>query len=350
MRIRAEVTPRAADGVLAFGELLAASIVAAVFRDRGLPACRVDAREVMRTDEAYGAAEVDLATLRERCRERVGPRVADGELPVLEGFIGATGSGQTTTLGRGGSDTSAALLGLALDAEEIQIWTDVDGLMSADPRIVPGARTLERVSFREAAELAAHGARVLHPAAVAPAVRRQIPVRVLNSLRPGGAGTLIVGDADPANAGAPMAVASREDICLIRVLGRALREDATMLPGLLERCRRQGIVPALVVASGLQVTLVAGRGTDRWAIEELAGPGASIEQREACGLVCVVGAGLARSASLRLRVLGELARFDPEVVATGAAETSVVAVLDRAVLVQAVRELHRTFFEGALAS
>ena len=192
IRILGEGTPRAVDGVLANGELLSARIVAAAFRARGLPARFVDPREVVVTDARFGEAHPELQAIVSRCRDRVAPLVRAGEIPVLGGYVGATPEGDTTTLGRGGSDTSAAVLGAALDVEEIQIWTDVDGMMSADPRLVPRARTIPRLSFAEAAELAFYGAKVLHPDSIAAAVERQIPVRVLNSHRPDAAGSVVL--------------------------------------------------------------------------------------------------------------------------------------------------------------
>ena len=194
VRVLGEVTPRVRDAVLACGETLSARLVAAAFREQELAARWVDPEQVMATDDRFGAASPDAEGVKERCRALLWPLLEQGQVPVIGGFVGSSRSGETTTLGRGGSDTSAAVLGLALGAEEIQIWTDVDGLMSADPRLVPAARTLERVSFAEATELALYGARVLHPDSIAPAVCRQIPVRVLNSGRPDGNGTLVVGE------------------------------------------------------------------------------------------------------------------------------------------------------------
>src|SRR5204862_4046443 len=169
-------------------------IVAAAFLERGIPAMWVDARQVAVTDAEHTAAVPDLEATRDRAREVLGRASAAGQVAVLGGFIGATPRGVTTTLGRGGSDYSAAIVGAAVDAREIQIWTDVDGMLTADPRIVESPRLVRRLSFAEASELAYFGAKVLHPSTILPAVAKNIPVRILNSRRPEVAGTMITGE------------------------------------------------------------------------------------------------------------------------------------------------------------
>jgi len=346
IRILGEGTPRARDAVLAFGELLSTRIAVAAFRDCGLPAVWVDAREVMRTDKAFGVAEPDATVIRERCTALLLPMLEAGELPVLAGFVGATPDDETTTLGRGGSDTSAVVLGLGLPAEEIQIWTDVDGLMSADPRLVPEARTLARVSFAEAADLAFYGARVLHPASIAPAARLRIPVRVLNSMRPDGEGTLIL-DGPPATGEAPVAVTSRRDLRLVTVTSRRMRVDCDLLQRVVEACARLAVAPELVLSSGTSLTWVAPREAPLEELTPVLGPDLVLELLENRAVCGVVGAGLAVEGPLRGRVLAELARSNPELIAQGASRTSVLAVLDETRLSSLVHRLHRRFFEGS---
>lgn len=348
VRILGEGTPRARDALLAFGETLSARILSAALRDRGLAARWVDAREVMVTDGHHGAAEPDSPAVEARCRARIVPAVQSGEIPVVGGFIGATADGETTTLGRGGSDTSAAVLGAALGAEEIQIWTDVDGIMSADPRLVPAARTVASVSFAEAAELAYYGARVLHPASIAPAVRRQIPVRVLNSLRPDGGGTRIVGEAAPG--AAPLAsVASRGGVRTIRITGRRMRMDPGFLPRVLGVFDGQGLVPDLVVSSEVAVTLVVQGAGDLSAVETALAGEATAETNPGRAILCVVGSGLVREAAVRVRVLACLAGLAPEMVALGGSLTSAAVVVPEARLAESVQEVHRRFFEEGAA-
>jgi aspartate kinase len=344
VRILGEGTPRAADTLLSYGELLSTRIATAAFAERGLPARWIDAREIMITDARHGEAEPDADAVAGRCRERVVPLLESGELPVIGGFVGSSPAGDTTTLGRGGSDTSAAVLGAALEAEEIQIWTDVEGLMTADPRAVSGARRLPSVSFAEAAELAYYGARVLHPGSIAPAVKRNIPVRVLNSLDPEGPGTVILERAEP---GAPpvASIASRRGAMAVRIVGRRMRRDPGFLPEVLRVLAEGGVAPDLAVSSEVAVTLVLSGTVDLDALVATLGPEAEVERIEDLAIVSVVGSGLAIDPGVRRRVAGALSALEPAVVALGARATSAAAAIPVARLESAVRELHREFFE-----
>ncbi|MCP4012993.1 MAG: aspartate kinase, partial [Phycisphaeraceae bacterium] len=346
IRILREATPRAADAILSYGEDLSVKIVCAAMADRGLDVVSVDPRDVIRTDANFGAATPDPVAVGRACERVLGSLLSAARVPVLGGFVGSTESGETTTLGRGGSDMSAAVIGQALAAEEIQIWTDVDGLMSADPGLVPAARTLERVGFAEAAELAHFGARVLHPSTIAPAVSSDIPVRVLNSFRPEGAGTVIVGNASQAGFSEPIAVASRDGVCLVRVRSPSMALEPGFLARLFEVLRPVALRPDLVVASEASVAMVAPDdfepSTIR-ALTEQAGCELSIEKDRS--VVCVVGAVLAEQNELRAKVAAELARWQPDLLAFGASRSGVTAALDCASLAQALRRLHRVFVE-----
>src|SRR5213076_2796845 len=193
-RVEQEPDRRAAlrDEIASYGERLSASLLAAALAGAGVAGCYVDSRHCLTTDATHGRATPLLPVTLERTRAALTPLLDNGLVPVLGGYIAATADGITTTLGRGGSDYSAALVGAALDAREIQIWTDVSGVLTADPRVVPGARTVANVSYAEAAELAYFGAKVLHPKTIQPAVDLQIPVRVCNSHQPIERGTMIL--------------------------------------------------------------------------------------------------------------------------------------------------------------
>src|SRR5215471_1741182 len=185
------------DAVAAAGELLSSRLVAAAMVRRGLPAVRVDARDVIVTDDRFTKAAPLMEEITAAAARSIQPIVSSGGIPVIGGFVGRTVDGRTTTLGRGGSDFSASLVGAAIHAAEIQIWTDVDGMLTADPRVVADAEVVPHLSFAEAAELAYFGAKVLHPSTIFPAISRNIPVRILNSHRPDRPGTLITGDPPP---------------------------------------------------------------------------------------------------------------------------------------------------------
>src|SRR5262249_42673814 len=211
-----EVSPRSRDAVLAVGEVVSSRIVAAACADRDLPAAWIDARMVLVTDAEHTAAAPDMDATCRRATEQLAPVIRDGRIAVLGGFIGATPAGITSTLGRGGSDYSAAIFGACLDVDEIQIWTDVDGMLTADPRIVPQPRLVPQLSFAEASELAYFGAKVLHPSTILPAVGKNIPVRILNSRRPENTGTLITAGGAPAN-GQLTAIACKRDVTVVDI-------------------------------------------------------------------------------------------------------------------------------------
>jgi aspartokinase/homoserine dehydrogenase 1 len=186
-----ELTPATRDSISSLGERLSAPIVAAVLAEYGVASEAIEATALIRTDSCHGAADPHMDVTRKLCHERLGPLVQKGVVPVVTGFIGATVDGVLTTLGRGGSDCSATILGAALDADEVIIWTDVDGLMTADPRLVPDASTIAEISYQEAEEMAHLGAKVLHPKTLSPVTQSGIPLWIRNTFAPERAGTKI---------------------------------------------------------------------------------------------------------------------------------------------------------------
>ncbi len=213
-----ELTMRGQDAVASIGEELSCHMLAALLRERGHRATAVSGTRLVRTDERFGSATPDMDETRRLVSENLRPMIEEGTLPIVTGYVGATAQGVTTTLGRGGSDYSAAILGACLDAEEVWLWTDVDGILTADPKLVPEARTLTELSYAEAEELAYFGADVLHPKTVAPLARRGIPLRILNSFAPHNAGTLIVPEPAPGRSIVP-AIISTEGLSLVGVAG-----------------------------------------------------------------------------------------------------------------------------------
>ncbi len=220
-----ELTVRGCDAVASLGEQLSASILAAVLRERGVRAQAVDGAELIVTDDHFGAANPLMTQTRQRLQQRVKPLVERGLVPVITGYVGATEQGVTTTLGRGGSDYTAAIVGAGLDADEVWIWSDVNGILTADPNIVPQARTLSELSYVEAAELAYYGADVLHPKTIRPVTEHGIPLRIVNSFQPAHPGTLIVKDPNPERQPLP-AIISTTGLSLIVV---GTRDDSWTL-------------------------------------------------------------------------------------------------------------------------
>jgi bifunctional aspartokinase / homoserine dehydrogenase 1 len=213
-----ELSPRTMDVISSLGERLSAPLVSAAVKELGLASEAVDATDLIVTDEFHGGAEPQMEHTRERSKARIVPSLERGIVPVVTGFLGATPNGELTTLGRGGSDYSATILGAALDANEVIIWTDVDGVLTADPRLVPDAQTIPEISYREAAELAYFGAKVLHPKTLRPVVQAGIPVWIRNSFAPEKRGTKITPQGQNIRGGVKALTAIR-DVTLISVGG-----------------------------------------------------------------------------------------------------------------------------------
>ncbi len=347
-----EVTPRAYDAVASLGERMSAPLLAAVLEAQGVPAQAVDAAELIVTDAAFQNAQPDLAASTPRIRERLLPLLAQGITPVITGFIGATPEGITTTLGRGGSDFTAALLGAALEAAEVHIYTDVDGVMSADPRIVPNARTLPRLSYREVAELAYFGAKVLHPKTIRPVVERDIPLRVRNTFNPHGPDTLIVAEAE-ALPGTVKAVTLIRNLCLVTVEGRgmlgvpgvaartfaAVAATGTSVILITQASSEQSItfaVPASsaqTVAAALENTFaaeIARRDIDR------------VRSLPSVAIVTVVGAGMQHTPGVAGRIFTALGDAGVNVlaIAQGSSEVAISFVVGATEAEAAVRAVH----------
>jgi len=335
------VTPRSLDSVAAIGELLSSRIVAAAFRHRGLDAEWVDARDVTITDDNFTRAAPDLPRIAAATRERLRPLVQAGRVPVVGGFVGATPGHITTTLGRGGSDYSASLLGAALEAEAIEIWTDVDGMLTADPRLIPSAQLIDRIRFDEAAELAAFGAKVLHPSTIAPAVQQGIPVYVFNSRRPDGTGTMITFDAPrhPVRA-----LAGKRDKTLVKLRSARMLLAHGFLGAVFAVFDRHRTSIDVVTTSEVSVSVTLDDATQLEAIvADLSAFGdVSVEQHR--GLVAIVGAGLADGAQTMARALGALDGIKVHMASLSATGLNFTLVLDDAQVNPALQRLHATFF------
>lgn len=338
------LTPRSLDAVAAIGELLSSQIVAAAFRHRGLPAAYVDARDVMRTNDFFTKAEPDLEGIRQAAQAQLVPLLQQGRIPVMGGFVGATAARVTTTLGRGGSDYSASLVGAAIDASAIEIWTDVDGMLTADPRVIPAARLIERISFDEAAELAAFGAKVLHPATIAPAVQRGIPVFVFNSRNPGGTGTMIAFDAPRLPV---RAIAGKRATTMVK-----LRSSRMLLaPGFLRRVfevfesHRTSV--DVVTTSEVSVSVTLDDASNLAAIlQDLAAFGdVSVSPR--AGLIAIVGAGIADGGQALAQAIAALGPIPVHMASLSATGINFTLVIDDDQVVPAMQRLHATFFEAA---
>jgi aspartate kinase len=339
------VTPRSRDAIAATGERCSVPLVAAALRRCGVDAAAVDARDVIRTSDHFERAEPLPDAIAHAAQAQLVPLVRAGRVPVLGGYIGATAGGVTTTLGRGGSDYSAALLGAALGADAIEIWTDVDGILTGDPRVVPAARLIDAIRFDEASELAAFGARVLHPSTIAPAVRRGIPVWVRNSRRAAGAGTRITFDAPPP-AGAVRAVAAKPAVSVVRVRSPRMLLAPGALRAIFEVFERHRTSVDVVATSEVSVSLTVDDPARLDAVVAELGPLGDVTVERGRGVLALVGARLGedtRALARALAALGELRVYMCSLSATG---LNLTLVMDGDQVAAAMRRLHAEFFEG----
>lgn len=352
VHVLGEVTPRAMDTIVSIGERINARVLAALLRQKGIQSQAVDATELIVTDDTFQNAVPMMDETRARAAARLNPLMTRGVVPVVTGFIGATREGKTTTLGRGGSDFSAAILGAALDADEVWIWTDVDGVMTANPRIVPEAQVIPLLSYGEVGELAYFGAKVLHPRTIRPVVERGIPLWVKNTFNPGCPGTQIVREARQTN-GAVKSVTAIEGLSTVTVEGRgmigvpgiaartfaAVASQGASVLMISQASSEQSIcfviptpaVPSVVQAIEKEMALeLARRDVDRvWSQDQVV-------------IVTAVGAGMRVTPGIAARIFGALGQANINVIAIaqGSSECSISVVVSADDAALAVRQIH----------
>ncbi|MFZ5623574.1 MAG: lysine-sensitive aspartokinase 3 [Gemmatimonadota bacterium] len=339
------LAPRHLDALAGFGELWSSLIVTMAMQGAGLPAVWCDVRPVMRTDDRFTRATPLTEHLPERARAEFGPLLEAGKIPVTQGFLGSTLDGIPTTLGRGGSDFTASLLGAALDAERVEIWTDVDGLMTADPRIVPSARTLPQATYEEAAELATFGAKVLHPATQLPLAERGIPFTILNSRRPENGGTVIAPDVDHRGLSTPIrSISWKKGIIVINVRAPRMLGAYGFLRALFEVFERHEVVVDVLASGEVSVSLTIEDGSKldllRRELSEL-GEVTIFERR---AIIAVVGVGLRDTPGLGARIFAAVRPANVELISQGASAINMTFIVREEEAPDAVRRLHREFF------
>ncbi len=344
LSVLGDLSPRSLDAVASYGERLSAPIVCAAFVQRGIPAAFVDARRVMITDASFGKALPQLDAIAEAAREQLLPLLRDGTVPVLGGYVGATADGITTTLGRGGSDFTAALVGAALGADAIEIWTDVDGMLTADPRVIPAARLIEHIRFDEAAELASFGAKVLHPSTIAPAVQRSIPVFIYNSHRPQAAGTRITFDAPRL---AVRAVAGRANVVLVNVKSSRMLGTPGIVRGIFSVFERFKLSVDVIATSEVSVSVTLDAELHLDAVLTALREYGDVTVERGRGIVAVVGSGLGGHTPTMAKALGALGELRVHMCSLSASGINLTVIVDGDQVHDAMRRLHRAFFEGA---
>jgi aspartate kinase len=341
-----ELTPRTLDAVAAIGERLSCELVTAALVQAGLRAQTVDARTVVITDEEFCAATPLMDETDRRARIHLKPMLDTGVVPVLGGFMGSTLQGVTTTLGRGGADGTAAILGASLGVEEIQIWTETDGMMTVDPRLAAGAKVIPQVSPEEAAELAYFGAKVLHPVMIRPAVERGIPVRVLNTQEPDAAGTLVSPHENLGPSG-PCAVVHRDGITVLLLTQPGMLMAAGFMARVFDVFDRWHTPVDLVATSEVSVSLTIDDSEHLPEIKsELARLG-EVRILRGMAIVALVGRGFFRYAGLASRIFDALSDVNVVMISFAASDVNISVVVEEQDAERAVHALHREFFTAS---
>lgn len=351
-----ELSPRSLDAIASFGELLSCRQIAAILEESGIPSAFIDARTVIRTDAAFGEAAVDFAWSYPRIADAVTPLVAKGAVPVVTGFIASTEDGITTTVGRSGSDYTGSIVGAATGSSEVWIWTDVDGVMTADPRTVPTARVLPAVSYREAAEMSYFGAKVIHPKTMVPAIEKRIPIRIKNTFNPSHPGTLITASSQ-AGERAAKTVTSIDDLAVIAIEGNGMigvpgvsgrifsalaraQVNVMMISQASSEHNVCFLVPRKDSAAGVRV-LREEFGVDiaRKFIDD-------VTVREPVSIVAVVGEGMIGAKGIAGRTFDAVAKADVNIIAIaqGSSELNISFVVEQADARKAVRAVHDAFY------
>ena len=338
-----EVSPRTLDVVAAIGELLSSRIIAAALTSAGVDAEWVDARQVIVTNNEHTRATPLGKETNARLRSIVGPILNSGRVAVLGGFVGATLAGHTSTLGRGGSDYSGALVGAGVEASEIQIWTDVDGMLSADPRVIKRAKLVDHLSFAEAAELAYFGAKVLHPSTILPAVEQNIPVRILNSWKPAAAGTLITGAGSSTRKGLT-GLASKRDVTVIDITSTRMLAAYGFLRQVFEVFERFTTAVDMVTTSEVSVSVTVDDIRHLDEIEEALSEFASVSVERNMSLLCAVGDVLQHEPEMAARVVGVFEEVPLRMISQAASRRNITVVLRQGDLPHAMERLHEEFF------
>jgi aspartate kinase len=334
------------DAIVSYGERLSAAMLAAVLTENNVLSCAIDARRCVITDDQHGCATPLMADTFRNSREQLQPLIESSCVPVLGGFIGSTVAGETTTLGRGGSDYTAALLGAALQAEEIQIWTDVPGVLTADPRLVPTARTVPHLSFEEAAELAYFGAKVLHPKTLHPAIERNIPVRICNSRAQESGSTLVIGESEK-SLQTVKAIAHKTGVTTVQVTSTRMLGAYGFLRALFEIFDEHKTAVDVVTTSEVSVSLSLDDTTSLAGIvAELEKLGTvSVEDKRA--ILCVVGEGLRSTPGIAARIFSTISDINVSLISQGASRINLTFAVEESRVRETVARLHKEFFENS---
>jgi aspartate kinase len=338
-----ELTLRTTDTIAGFGERVSSKIAAAAFSQRGIEASHVDSRRCIVTDENFGKAVPRFEETDARLIEIIKPLLDKGRVPVIGGFIGATRSGVPTTLGRGGSDFSAAIVGAGLNATRIEIWTDVDGMLTTDPNLCREARRIKTISFEEAAELAYFGAKVLHPATLLPAIHKNIPVLILNSSNPRCEGTRITATA-PKSKNTFKAIAAKKRITVVDVVATRMLMAHGFLKSIFEVFAHHRCPVDMVSTSEVSVSVTVDSNESIAAIAADLGKLADVKYEGRKAIVCLVGENIRNTPGIAAKVFSAISDVNIQMISQGASEINISFVIDEPDVPKVVSRLHEVFF------
>ena len=339
-----ELTNRSLDTFAAYGERLSSFIIHHYFETQKIKSFWVDARSFIMTDEQFTKAVVNFEATERKLKEIVQPKVNNGYVVMTQGFIGSSQNGITTTIGRGGSDFSAAIIGALLDAEDIQIWTDVDGILTSDPSVVKDAKKIKVMSFNEAAELAYFGARVLHPETILPAVKKNIPVRVLNAKNPTSSGTLIVAKPKVDKKCIVKSIAYKEGITLINIVSTRMFLAHGFLENVFDVFHKYQTVVHTVATSEVSVTATIDNTKNLAHIIHDLRQFATVTTADKKAIVCIVGDNLRNSPGLAVKMLTPISDYNINMISQGASEINLSFVIDEEHVDDVVLRLHKELF------
>ena len=340
-----ELTPRISDLVVSYGERISSRIIAAAFCESGINAAHVDAREIIVTDSQFQKAVPQDSAIEKRCAQNLRPLLDAGKVPVMGGFIASNEDGITTTLGRGGSDFTGALVGGALAADAIEIWTDVDGIMTSDPRVCPDALRVKVISFEEAAELAYFGAKVLHPATILPAVKRNIPVHVLNSRNPTNEGTRIISIA-PHCSSPFKSIAVKKKLSIIDVVASRMLMTHGYLSEIFSIFDKHKCPVDMVSTSEVSVSLTVDSTDKLPAIAADLSKLADVKYEGKKALICMVGEDIRGQSGMAAQVFAAIRHINVRMISQGASEINMSFMIEEDDADEAVRSLHAAFFKN----
>ena len=337
-----ELSPRSKAIIISNGEYLSSNIICCAMNAAGIRTHYMDARSMIITDDDYLKGEPDMKAIAANTPEIVLQAYQDADAVITQGFVSATGSGEPTVLGRGGSDYSASLIGMAIDASRIEIWTDVDGVRTADPRRVPDTRCLDRISFEEAAEMAHFGAKVLHPLTIEPAIRKNIPIYVLNSMNPSGEGTAILQSQFIEDG--VKSVSCKENIYVINIFSTKMINTSGFLKKVFEIFSEHKVSVDLISTSeaNISVTVDSSQKIDDVvsALSEFADVYVDTDKSQ----VSVIGKNIVSLKGLLEQTFAPLRECKIYMISQGASYVNISFVVDRAVLDDVVRQIHKYLF------